>query len=362
MDLTSERWARIREVFDEAVAVPRDEVEDWVSVRCDGDAKAVEEVRKLLAGHWRTTSILGCIAQELIPAEDSDLIGVRIGAYELLEQIGYGGMGAVYRAGRADDAYRKLVAVKLLGFRCAGPDVESAFRKERQILATLEHPNIARLLDGGSTPEGLLYLVMELVEGERIDDYCSRRRLDLESRLRIFDDVCSAVAHAHRNLVVHRDIKPANIAVTADGSPKLLDFGIARVISEAGPHDPTLGGRMTPQYASPEQIKGEPVGTASDIYSLGLVLYELVTGGVRPYQAGADNLREATSAICELEPPRPSEVSRTSFRKSLRGDLDNLVLKTLAKDPARRYRSVDELQEDIRRTGYALDSGNPYRL
>jgi tetratricopeptide (TPR) repeat protein len=364
--MTAEQWALVRQVFEEAMDEPSTSMDGWLAARCGGDARIEDQVRRLLEGHQRGAALLDDVQRSLAAVTKKNLTGCRVGPYALLEKIGEGGMGAVYRATRADDAFHKTVAVKVLGFQLAGAEMEMAFRRERQILAELEHPNIARLLDGGSTNEGLLYLVMELLEGERIDRYCERRGVDLAVRLRLFEEVCEAVGYAHRNLIVHRDVKPGNILVTTDGSVKLLDFGIAKALTGSGEREETMPGRMTPQYASPEQIRGERVGTASDVYSLGLVLYELLTGGVRPYDAGGENLEDAVNAICEKEPPRPSEVCRTPFRKLLRGELDDLVLKALAKSPAMRYTSVEQLREDLLRyrsgrplvaAGYAF----PYR-
>ena len=209
-------------------------------------------------------------------------------------------MGTVYRAARADDAFRKLVAVKLLSLAWGGPEPERAFRKERQILANLEHPNIARLIDGGATEEGFLFIVMELVEGLPIDRFCAEHTLSLDARLALFVDVCAAVQHAHRNLIVHRDVKPSNIFITEERQVKLLDFGVAKVLmmeSAAAPEAPTLP-RMTPKYASPEQIQQQPITTATDVYSLGVVLFELLTGGVHPYETTGGSLRNTITAIC----------------------------------------------------------------
>ncbi|HEY1242145.1 MAG TPA: protein kinase [Bryobacteraceae bacterium] len=224
---------------------------------------------------------------------------------------------------------------------------------ERQILASLEHPNIARLIDGGVTPGGLLYIVMELVEGAKLDSFCEKNDLPLDRRLELFESVCSAVDYAHRNLIVHRDLKPSNILVTAEGRVKLLDFGIAKVLGGAASISPagtlpTLPG-MTPLYASPEQIQQRPITTASDIYSLGVILYTLLTGGVHPYQEYSSNLSDMLKAVCDQDPPLPSAVSKPAFRRQLRGDLDNIVLRAMAKDPANRYNSISQILDDVRR-------------
>jgi tetratricopeptide (TPR) repeat protein len=301
----------------------------------------------------------------------------RIGAYRILRELGHGGMGTVYLAARADDQYQKRVAIKTI----RGLDSEEIlkhFRRERQILAALDHPNIARLFDGGSTEDGLPYFVMEYIEGEPIDSFCDERKLPVQERLRLFQGVCAAVQFAHSNLVVHRDLKPKNILVDAQGVPKLLDFGIAKLLNPEVSGDAATGTAlaMTPEYASPEQMRGRPITTATDVYSLGVVLYELLTGH-RPYGRDARDSLELLRAVCEEEPERPStavgrterrtlpsgavqtttpeSASRTregtpeKLRRRLRGDLDNIVLMALRKEPQRRYRSVEALSEDIRR-------------
>ncbi|HUK13536.1 MAG TPA: serine/threonine-protein kinase [Thermoanaerobaculaceae bacterium] len=302
----------------------------------------------------------------------------RIGAYRVLGELGHGGMGTVFLAARADDQYQKLVAIKTIRGIDGGGEALRHFRRERQILADLDHPNIARLLDGGTTDDGLPYLVMERVEGEPIDRYCDERKLSVRERLRLFLGVCAAVQFAHQNLVVHRDLKPSNILVDAQGVPKLLDFGIAKLIEpEAAGGTATLTSlAMTPQYASPEQVRGQAITTATDVYSLGVVLYELLTGH-RPYGRAAPTSLEFLKAVCEEEAERPSaavlraerrtlaggevatatpeSVSRTRegtpdrLRRQLRGELDTIVLTALRKEPQRRYRSVEALAEDVLR-------------
>jgi non-specific serine/threonine protein kinase/serine/threonine-protein kinase len=307
-------------------------------------------------------------------------IGRRIGDYRLDEQIGEGGMGAVFRASRADDEYQKQVAIKLLKEGFESSYALARFRAERQILANLEHPNIARLIDGGQTDEGFPYFVMELVDGQPIDQYCDAHKLSINERLRLFCTICSAVEYAHQNLVIHRDLKPANILVTADGVPKLLDFGIARLLSpdllaDESERTVSLLRVMTPEYASPEQIRGDAVTTASDVYSLGVVLYLLLTGH-RPYYFTGRSPAAMAEVICDTEPPRPSVVvGRTEvrtnvdgsttvlaspesvsaaredkpekLRRRLSGDLDNVLLMALRKEPQRRYASVGEFSRDI---------------
>lgn len=295
--------------------------------------------------------------------------GRRLGPYELLEEIGAGGMGEVYRAVRVDGEYEHQVAIKLVR---AGVDAEfvgQRLRTERQILAAFQHPNIAQLLDGGTTEDGVPYLVMELIAGEPIDEYCARHHLDIPARLRLFLPVCSAVQYAHQRTVIHRDLKPRNILVTADGVPKLLDFGIAKIL-EPGPipvrADVTINvGRMilTPEYASPEQLKGEPISAASDVYALGVVLYELLTGtkpfrlgdrvtegglGLKPV-AASDPAKPSTAARRRTEPGASPQDSPDGISRRLRGDLDNIVLMALQYEPERRYATVERLADDIRR-------------
>jgi len=300
-------------------------------------------------------------AAERMLASD-DLSGYRFGAYELLQRIGKGGMGYVYAARRADQEFRKLVAVKLVKPGMQTDQIVSRFRQERQVLARLDHPNIASLLDGG-TERGLPYIVMEHVEGTPIDEYCFRNRLTVSERLRLFLTVCSAVQYAHQSLVVHRDIKPSNILVTADGVPKLLDFGIAKVLNP-DPEDDQAVTRaherpMTPDYASPEQVRGEPITTASDVYALGLLLYELLTTE-HPLRRGMlkygldhrtqDHAPEPPSTVVfDLEPSATGlNENPARLRSLMRGDLDAIVLMTLRQEPNRRYASVEHLAEDIR--------------
>jgi serine/threonine-protein kinase len=312
------------------------------------------------------------------PPEDA---GRRIGPYVVIRELGQGGMGKVYLAARADEQYQKRVAIKVIKGAVATDEVVRHFRRERQILASIDHPNVAKLLDGGATEDGLPYFVMEHVQGQSLLEYCDRRSLDIASRLRLFQGVLAAVQHAHRNLIVHRDIKPGNILVTEDGVPKLLDFGIAKLLNaDLTSVDPqTVTARaLTPEYASPEQARGEPITTASDVYSLGMVLYELLTGHYT-YRLTSRNPLDVLRAVVEQEPERPStaidrterlaapsssstappvtaqSVSRTRegtpdrLRRRLRGDLDNITMTALRKEPTRRYASVEALSEDIRR-------------
>ena len=298
------------------------------------------------------------------PWEDADpWIGRQVGPYRIEDVLGSGGMGVVYRAVRASD-FEQQVALKLLRRDVDSKEILERFYAERQILAQLEHPGIARLLDGGTTGDGSPYFAMELVEGQPIDRYCDRRRLDLRERLDLFRQVCAAVHFAHQNLIVHRDLKPSNILVTADGSPRLLDFGIAKILQpELSPYAATTqAGRspMTPSYASPEQIRRQPITTISDVYALGVLLYRLLTGR-HPYRLAGQGYQKIVELICSTEPIRPSlAVRRTGstagglgpprrLGQRLAGDLDAIVLKAMRKEPGHRYGSAAELAEDLRR-------------
>lgn len=275
----------------------------------------------------------------------------RIGPYRILRPLGKGGMGEVFLAERDDGTFQRQVALKLVHPRLDAREIDRRFRSERQILASLDHPNIARLLGGGTTDDGRPYLVMEAIDGRPIDEYCDSEGLDIEQRIRLVLDVCSAVQAAHRSLVVHRDIKPSNILVTNDGTPKLLDFGIAKLLApDLFPH--TVGatrsgaGPMTPRYASPEQLMGRPITTASDVYSLGVLLFELLTGQ-SPY--GPKNV-DAVQAIAEGRPPgRPSSLAPRHLQRRLTGDLDRILLEALHIDVRRRYESIEQLADDLRR-------------
>jgi eukaryotic-like serine/threonine-protein kinase len=275
------------------------------------------------------------------------------GPYRVLREIGAGGMATVYLAERSDDQYRKEVALKILP-RWRGGDRRRRrwFLEERQILATLDHPGIARLLDGGVTDEGIPWFAMEYVDGKQIDRYCDDAGLSVEGRLEIFCDVCSAVQHAHRSLVVHRDLKPSNILVSSDGRAKLLDFGIARLVENetAGEGSPATTGNllMTPLYSSPEQIRGAPPSTAADVYALGVLLHVILTGS-NPYRLSKLESYEVVRAVLEQEPVRPSDAAPPGTARRLRGDLDAIVLKAISKEASRRYATVEQLETDVRR-------------
>jgi non-specific serine/threonine protein kinase/serine/threonine-protein kinase len=352
--VSDERWRRIDDLFHRALARPDAERDAFVAEAAGDDPALLAEVRRLLRAHRAAgPGFLDTPAAEaaagLHEDDTASLAGRQVGAYRLIREIGRGGMGSVYLAERADRQYEKRLAIKLVKRGMDSESVLRRFRAERQILASLDHPNIARLVDGGTTDDGRPYFVMELVEGRSIDAYAEAERLTVEARLELFRQVCAAVSYAHQHLVIHRDLKPSNILVTADGTVKLLDFGIARILDDSHPDTPstvTALGLMTPEYASPEQIHGQPTTTLSDVYSLGLILYRLLTGA-GPYRFEGRSAEELIRVIGTVEPARPSTTGTGTRR--LRGDLDNIVLKALRKEPARRYASVDQFAEDIRR-------------
>ncbi|HEY6252235.1 MAG TPA: serine/threonine-protein kinase, partial [Candidatus Angelobacter sp.] len=388
--MDSDRWQRVEQLCHAALEREESGQAAYLEAACGGDADLRREVESLLAhqrqaGRFMETPAFQMAAQSLAAdtefGEHSDpFLGRRLGPYQIVERIGSGGMGEVYRAVRADEEYRQQVAIKMVRGGLNPGSVNIRFRNERQILASLDHPNIARLLDGGTTEEGVPYVVMELIEGQRIDQYCDSRKLSIPDRLKLFTQVCSAVQYAHQRLIVHRDIKPGNILVTSNGVPKLLDFGIAKILDAgtlAGPVETTLTVQrvLTPGYASPEQVKGGPITTASDVYSLGVVLYELLTR-CSPYHNAGKTANELALAVCQTEPEKPSTAVRRlgkgskhddaeqippdtasglrggspeELSKRLSGDLDNIVLMALRKEPERRYASVEQFSEDLRR-------------
>lgn len=347
--MAEERFARLQELFHAASALPPGQRREYLESVCGGDDSLRDETLALVdaweAGEDRLAAEVQSAASTL---EREGLGGGRIGPYQILRELGAGGMGVVYLALRDDDVYRKRVAIKVATL--PGGREQARLTTERQILATLEHPGIARLIDGGTTDLGRPYLVMEYVEGEPIDKYCDRLQLGTEERIELFRAVCDAVHYAHQNLVVHRDLKPGNILVTGSGEPKLLDFGIAKLLApDVGAGQPltATGLRpMTPEYASPEQVRGQPVTTASDVYSLGVVLYELLTGRV-PFRLKGQPLEAVERAITDRDPVRPSSIAPQGRR--LRGDLDNIVLVAMNKSPVKRYASALQLSEDLRR-------------
>ena len=367
--MPDDRYARAKAFFQEIADAPEALWDALLSERCGDDADLAARVRSLLeadraAGDtFLEGHALGPVAEGIAP-------GTRIGVYRIRDMLGHGGMGAVYLAERDDDQFHKRVALKIIRPGMNTRAILERFRAERQILAGLDHPRIARLLDGGVTPDGIPYFAMEYVDGMPIDVWCDHHRLGLRERLELFRSVCAAVQHAHRNLVVHRDIKPGNILVDASGEPRLLDFGIAKLID---PEDePGMAGAtathlrlMTPEYASPEQVTGAPITTATDVYSLGVLLFQLLTGRL-PYRLNSRAPREIERIICETVPQRPSiavtgsagesaagrrphGMRPESLRRHLSGDIDTIVLMALRKEPHRRYGSVELFSEDIRR-------------
>jgi serine/threonine protein kinase len=383
--VTPERWAQIRQIFDGAIERSAQDRAAYLRVVCARDDELRREVESLLASHEESEEFLNTPAAELSHALSmlDDSSGEfpripRVGPYQLERRIGRGGMGSVWLASRFDHEYERKVAVKMVKHGMDTAEILRRFRMERQVLAGLDHPNIARLIDGGSTTEGLPYLVMEYVEGTPIDHYCESRQIPISDRLKLFRHVCAAVQYAHSNLVVHRDIKAGNILVTSEGVPKLLDFGIAKLIRSefstlaAAETRPEMR-PMTLDYASPEQVRGDSITTATDVYSLGVLLYKLLTGKF-PYGPDTKSRIALQQAICEMEPLRPSTVvlsdeqsaipqatqqlavstetrdrARKRLKRKLAGDLDVIILKSLRKEPARRYASVEQFSEDIRR-------------
>ena len=385
--MNPQRWKQVSQLFHAALARDAGERATFLTGECAGDHELRQIVESLISHQSATGKFIDELVFEMLAkpnpegsANDPDKtsagtvnVGVRmenrrLGAYRITREIGHGGMGSVYLAARADDVFHKDVAIKIVRTGVANADLLRRFHQEREILASLDHPAIARVIDGGSTEEGLPYLVMDYVDGRPIDAWCDEHRLNVSERLTLFRAVCAAVRHAHQRLVLHRDIKPAHILVTPNGDVKLLDFGIAKLFADDGlartvPETETAMRIMTPEYASPEQVRGDAVHTASDVYALGVVLYELLTGRW-PYGTRGRRPYDVIRAICEEESTRPSiavsqmeeapraivaEGSVDALRRRLEGDLDNILLKALQKDPSRRYTSVEQFDEDIRR-------------
>ncbi|MCU1265898.1 MAG: ppkA [Acidobacteria bacterium] len=365
--MTPERWQRINEMFHAALVLDGQERSAFLVAHSAGDDVLRAKVAALLASHDQAEgfiqgSVFGDAAQLLVEDEAQAMIGQHIGLYKITREIGRGGMGTVYLATRDDDQYEKQVAIKVVRRGMDTDLVLARFRNERQILAGFDHPNIARLFDGGSTETGLPYFIMEYIEGQAIDEFCDTERLSTSARLELFRTVCSAVQYAHQNLVIHRDIKPSNILVTAAGVPKLLDFGIAKLLhaeaSRGAATTAMVQRLMTPEYASPEQVRGEHVTTVSDVYSLGVLLYELLSGH-SPYHFKTLLDQDIVQVISDSEPEKPStvinrieevttggrkgkkltpeSVSKTrdgrpeKLRRKLAGDLDNIVLSQCGK-------------------------------
>ncbi len=345
---------RLRDLFERVVDLAPEDRDRLLLLECDGDVELRKELLSLLAADtdathndaWRQSALDNAASLDRHSAGAG--LGIIIGRYRTVELLGKGGMGKVYRAIRIDSEYEKNVAIKIIRSGLDSDELAPRFRAERQILANLEHPNIARLLDGGASADGLPYLVMEYVEGTPPLEYCERKALTTAQRILLFRQICSAVHYAHQRMVIHRDLKPGNILVAEDGTPKLLDFGIAKVfapdaseatqpLTETGMH------RMTARYSSPEQVRGEAVTTVSDVFSLGVILYELLTRR-SPYGGKERSPLQVMNAVCHEDPPKPSAALR-----ELKGDIDNIICKALQKDPSARYASVDQFSEDLRR-------------
>jgi len=364
-------WRQVFDIVDQALELKPDDRPAYVELACAGDQSLGAEVAALLAGgdasaflEMPALEFAAPLLSDRRAERDAIVNGFPIGPYRILREIGHGGMGTVYLAERADEQYTKKVALKLLrGWGVGDEHRVRRFREERQILAHLDHPDIARLLDGGVTHDGLPWFAMEYVEGVPIDRYCDEQRLSIEDRLELFCRVCAAAQYAHRNLIVHRDLKPANILVTAAGQVKLLDFGIAKLLgtdaADAAASLTATGERlMTPQYASPEQVRGDLITTASDVFALGVILYELLTGR-QPYRLTTREPHEVARAILEQEPSQPSvvvlrpgvdrDLAPARLARRLRGDLDTIVLTAIQKDPGRRYGSAEQLAADVER-------------
>jgi serine/threonine protein kinase len=356
--LPRENWDRIQGIFLEAADMRPSERAAFLDRMCDGDAEALREVESLLSADAAGESAV-CAAIESEVAsmlDESSLVDVRLGPYRLLKEIGRGGMGAVYLAERADGQFQKQVAVKIVRPDLDTEFILARFRRERHVLGRFDHPNIGKLLDAGTAANGTPYFVMEHIDGDWITRYCKSKALGVEERLRLFLRVCSAVHYAHLQFVVHRDLKPGNILVDSKGEPKLLDFGICKLLYRDQDGDQndtvTIGTRLlTPQYACPEQVRGEPVTIASDVYSLGAVCYELMTGA-RPHIFPQLTPQMVEQVVCMQDVLVPSEVARQNNAKlaaQLRGDLDTIILHAMRKEPATRYETVERFADDIRK-------------
>ncbi|MEJ2613786.1 MAG: serine/threonine-protein kinase [Ignavibacteriaceae bacterium] len=373
-------WDKLKALFQKAIELSPEERKPFLEEQCRDNPELRKEIEALISAQGKSGGLLDITSiqsgEQDSPNDSSGLfVGMTIGKYKVEKKIGDGGMSVVYSAVRADEHFTRRVAIKFIKRGMDTEDIIKRFKIEQQTLAALNHPNIARIIDGGTTANGLPYFVMELIEGEPVDKYCMKEKLSITDKLKLFQNVCSAVQYAHQNLVIHRDIKPGNIFVTSDGTPKLLDFGIAKLLnsSEGQTNLTRTGFRvMTLEYASPEQLKGVQITTSTDIYSLGVVLYELLTGSF-PYKFNNTLPYEVERVICTTEPEKPSTAVRKTIekfhkgknnillssgfenknykkvRRRLAGDIDNIVLKAMQKEPYRRYSSVEQFSEDINR-------------
>jgi serine/threonine-protein kinase len=363
LKLTAERLAEIRTLWEALVDLPASARESYLLAACPADPELRDQVRTFVAAHESTGEIFARpLLEQLFTDHDprhAPLLGRTIGAYRIVRELGTGGMGTVYEAVRADAQFAKRVAIKTLRAGGIGAEMLRRFERERRIQAALAHPNIATLLDAGVTDDAIPYIVLEYVDGQPIDAYCEANHLGLPARLDLFRQVIQAVQHAHRQLVVHRDLKPSNILVTHEGTVKLLDFGISKLLGDTTDQTATEGARaFTTAYASPEQIRGQPISTATDVYSLGVVLYRLLAGRV-PFDVDGAAPTAAWTRICEEPPAPPSAVATPEtaasmglgapdrLRRALRGELDAIVLMALRKEPERRYPTADALGEDL---------------
>ena len=381
--MTPERYSRVKQIFYAVQEIETKKRAAFLAESCNGDDELRRAVAELLESSAKVEGFIEKAAYEVLSetlateVPQISVTGKRIGSYKVAREINHGGMGTVYLAERDDDIYQKQVAIKIVRGGFDSEELRRRFYDERKILAGLDHPFIAKLLDGGTTEDGLPYYVMDFVEGVTLTEHCEQNNLSTNERLRLFRKVCEAVQYAHQNLVIHRDLKPTNILVTKDGKPQLLDFGIAKVFQDDEQREATRTNLrvMTPEYASPEQISGKVITTASDIYSLGVILYELLTGS-RPFNFKTGSLEEIINVVTQGKPPKPSDAEILKNRKGveeksrngdgklskqsnyprlrfsssqLKGDLDNIVLKSLRKEPERRYATVEQFSEDVRR-------------
>jgi serine/threonine protein kinase len=370
--MTPERWARLQDAFHRLVDCPLNERPQMLELLCGNDAELRAEVEAMLAsdsvGEERLREAIGGAVVHVVEGQRNRHIGTVLGAYRIIGVLGHGGMGTVYLAQRADHQFEQRVAIKMVEQMAVHPQLRTRLRAERQILASLDHPDIARLVDGGETPDGVPYLVIEYIDGKPIDEYCDALKLPLRERLQLFERVCSAVDYAHRNLIVHRDLKPANILVTPEGHPKLLDFGIAKLLHPDPLTHTVAVTRMqdrllTPEHAAPEQVLGRAITIATDVYTLGVLLYQLLCDR-SPYALHNSTAIGLERAICNEDPPRPSSLFRTGragavieaagfdaravaerrgvsterWRRQLDGDIDEIVLKAMRRSRASAMR------------------------
>ena len=355
--MTIDRWKRIEEIFQGALERPASERSAYVTRACGGDEELRAEIESLLASDCGAVTVLHSVIEadvvKLNRESSASDAGLRVGPYSLVRELDSGGMGVVHLAVRSDDQYFQIVAIKMIRRGMEWPSLTHRFRAERQILANLTHPNIGAILDGGETEDGRPYIVMEYVEGQPITRACESRGLSIREKVELFRSVCCAAHYAHQKLVIHRDIKPSNVLMTPQGVVKLIDFGVSKplspeVIPGELPKTESWQRLMTPDYASPEQLQGHELTTASDIYSLGVLLFELLTGS-RPYSLGELSPAAAERLVCEQETRKPSSVLGLPdrVRKELAGDLDRIVLMAMDKDPSRRYLSAQHFEEDL---------------